>query len=345
MATNQLILLDGSHGEGGGQILRTSLGLSMLTGRPFRIEKIRENREKPGLMRQHLAAVNAAASVCSANVVGAAIGSRELEFCPGLVKPGEYTFATGSAGSTTLVLQTLLPALITANGQSTIKLEGGTHNPFAPPVDFLEHAFLPQLSRMGVEISISLDRVGFYPAGGGRFTAHIAPASKLRPLHLPSRGQTLRREARALVAALPGVIAKRELQRVEKMLGWAGDELQIRQLTDDRGPGNVLMLLYQCEQVTEVFTGFGARGVTAEAVAEAAIQETRRYLAAGDAAVGEHLADQLMIPLAMAGGGSFTTMPLSQHATTNIQTIQRFLDVKFTIEEASRHVSRVTLAT
>jgi RNA 3'-terminal phosphate cyclase (ATP) len=136
-----MILIDGSIGEGGGQILRTALGLSMVTGQPFRIEKIRAGRDKPGLLRQHLTAVNAAATVCGASVEGAVISSRELSFTPGNVKAGEYTFSIGSAGSTTLVLQTVLPALLTADGPSSLTLEGGTHNPHAPPIDFLEKAF------------------------------------------------------------------------------------------------------------------------------------------------------------------------------------------------------------
>jgi RNA 3'-terminal phosphate cyclase (ATP) len=342
MPPNDLILLDGSFGEGGGQILRTSLGLSMLTGKPFRIDKIRANREKPGLMRQHLTAVHAAAAVCGAQLSGDAIGSQVLEFHPGQVKCGEYRFATGSAGSTTLVLQTILPALLGAESQSTITLEGGTHNPHAPPVDFLQHAFAPLLNRMGATIVITLERAGFYPAGGGRVVATVAPASTLAPLHLESRGQTLHRSARAMVAALPGEIARRELQRVEKMLGWSGEELQIRQLSEDHGPGNVLMLMLRSQHVTELFTGFGARGVSAEAVAEHAIQEARHYLAA-DVAVGEHLADQLMLPLAIAGGGSYTTTPLTAHATTNIQTIQRFLDVKIETRKISSKATRVEI--
>src|SRR6202140_4872670 len=159
-----MILIDGSIGEGGGQILRTALGLSMVTGQPFRIENIRAGRDKPGLLRQHLTAVNAAAEICGANVEGAAISSRELSFSPGNVKSGEYTFSIGSAGSTTLVLQTVLPALLAADGPSSLTLEGGTHNPHAPPIDFLEKAFVPLVNRMGPTVHVALERAGFYPA-------------------------------------------------------------------------------------------------------------------------------------------------------------------------------------
>jgi RNA 3'-terminal phosphate cyclase (ATP) len=338
-----MILIDGSIGEGGGQILRTALGLSMVTGRAFRIEKIRAGREKPGLLRQHLTAVNAAAAICGANVDGAAISSRELSFTPGKVKAGEYAFSIGTAGSTTLVLQTVLPALLTADGPSCLTLEGGTHNPHAPPIEFLEKAFLPLVNRMGPTVSVALERAGFYPAGGGRFVVNVGPAAKLLPLHLQERGEIKRRLAKAVVAALPGEIAKRELQRVEKMLGWTGDQLQIRQLPDEWGPGNLLTLEIESEHVTEVFTGFGMKAVTAEAVAEQAVQQARKYLAA-KVPVGECLADQLLVPLALAGGGSFMTQSPTRHTKTNIEVITRFVPVQIAMEEIGRDAYRVSVS-
>jgi RNA 3'-terminal phosphate cyclase (ATP) len=337
-----IIQIDGSIGEGGGQILRTALGLSMVTGQPFRIEKIRAGRDKPGLLRQHLTAVNAAAAVCGASVEGAAISSRELSFTPGKVKAAEYTFSIGSAGSTTLVLQTVLPALLTADGPSSLTLEGGTHNPHAPPIDFLEKAFLPLINRMGPTVNVTLERAGFYPAGGGRFVVKVQPAAKLLPLHVPERGEIKRRLAKAVVAALPGEIAKRELQKVEKMLGWSGEQLQIRQLPNEWGPGNLLTLEIESEHVTEVFTGFGMKAVTAEAVADQAVQQTRRYLAA-KIPVGESLADQLLLPLAFAGAGSFMTHSPSRHTKTNIEVITRFLPVRVALAEISRDVWRVEI--
>jgi RNA 3'-terminal phosphate cyclase (ATP) len=333
-----MILIDGSIGEGGGQILRTALGLSMVTGQPFRIEKIRAGRDKPGLLRQHLTAVNAAAAICGASVEGAAISSRELSFTPGKVKAGEYTFSIGSAGSTTLVL----PALLTADGPSSLTLEGGTHNPHAPPIDFLEKAFLPLINRMGPTVNVTLERAGFYPAGGGRFIVNVQPAAKLLPLHLPERGEIKRRLAKAVVAALPGEIAKRELQKVEKMLGWSGEQLQIRQLPNEWGPGNLLTLEIESEHVTEVFTGFGMKAVTAEAVADQAVQQARGYLAA-KIPVGESLADQLLLPLALAGEGSFVTHSPTRHTKTNIEVITRFLPVRVAVAEISRDVWRVEI--
>src|SRR5262245_60443308 len=172
-------VIDGSQGEGGGQILRTALALSLVTGAPFRVEKIRAGRQKPGLLRQHLTAVTAAVEIGGAAVEGATLGSRELSFRPGSVRPGAYRFAVGTAGSAALVLQTVLPALLTATGPSTVVVEGGTHNPHAPPFDFLALAFLPLLARMGARAQATLDRPGFYPAGGGQLTVEITPAPAL----------------------------------------------------------------------------------------------------------------------------------------------------------------------
>ncbi|HEX8322994.1 MAG TPA: RNA 3'-terminal phosphate cyclase [Tepidisphaeraceae bacterium] len=325
------LALDGSQGEGGGQILRTALGLSALTGRPFVIERIRAKRDKPGLMRQHLTAVNAAAEICGAVVDGATIGSSRVAFTPGPVRAGEYCFAIGSAGSTTLVLQTVLPALLTASGPSLITLEGGTHNPHAPTVDFIREAFVPIVNRMGPSVEIELERHGFYPAGGGRWQAAITPAKRLTPITIDQRGAILRRTAKAVVAALSGDIAKRELAKVEQRLGWSGDALQIRQLPADQGPGNVVLLTVECEHVTEVFTAIGQKGVSAESVADAAIDDVRAYLAS-NAPVGECLADQLLIPLAMAGGGSFVATRATQHLTTNAAVVEQFLPVRIRID-------------
>src|SRR5947207_15592691 len=171
--TNAMITIDGSQGEGGGQILRTSLALSLVTGQPFCMERIRVRRQKPGLLRQHLTAVEAAKTVGCAEVEGAEMNSQTLEFRPGPVTPGNYRFAVGTAGSATLVLQTVLPSLLTASGKSTLTLEGGTHNPLAPPFDFLVGSFMPLIRRMGATVELDLKAPGFFPAGGGRFHARI----------------------------------------------------------------------------------------------------------------------------------------------------------------------------
>jgi RNA 3'-terminal phosphate cyclase (ATP) len=325
-----VLTIDGSQGEGGGQILRTALSLALVTGTPCRIENIRAGREKPGLLRQHLTAVNAAVAISAAEVEGAAADSTTVVFRPGSIKPGDYHFAVGTAGSTGLVLQTVLPPLLTAAGPSTITVEGGTHNPSAPPFDFLARALLPLIERMGARVEARLDRPGFYPAGGGQCTVSIMPAPSLRPIALLERGPVVRRRARALVAQISPRIADRELAVVRNLLGWSDDELETTVIENDaRGPGNALLLEIESEQVTEVFTGFGEYGVRAEAVADRVVQHVRRYLAAG-VPVGPHLADQLMIPLALAKGGAFRTLALSSHARTNVRVIGAFLGVPFT---------------
>ena len=217
---SDFLTIDGSQGEGGGQVLRSSLAMSLVTGRPFVIENIRAGRKKPGLMRQHLTAVNAATEVSHAEVKGATIGSARLEFQPGKVTPGNYTFSVGTAGSATLVLQAVLPALMLADGESNLTLEGGTHNPFAPPWDFLTKTYLPVLNRMGPTVEARLIRPGFYPAGGGQFTVRIRPARQLGRLELLERGEIRTRRVRALVANLSRRIAERERESIAKKTRW-----------------------------------------------------------------------------------------------------------------------------
>ena len=320
-----MLTIDGSRGEGGGQIFRTSLTLSLVTGTPFRIDRIRAGRAKPGLMRQHLTALAAAAAVGEADVDGAVVGGQEVVFRPKRLRPGNYRFAVGTAGSAGLVLQTILLPLVIARAQSSLTLEGGTHNPAAPPFEFLAEALLPLLRRMGADVDARLERAGFYPAGGGRMTIDVTDRGSLSSLHLVQRGRTLRRRARALVSRLSRQIADRELAVIRSRLGWDGDELEVVMLSEGMaGPGNVVLLSIESEHVVEVFTGFGEIGVRAEAVAERVAQEARRYLAA-DVPVGPHLADQLLLPMALAGGGAFRTVPLSRHASTNLEVIGRFL--------------------
>ncbi|HUU85586.1 MAG TPA: RNA 3'-terminal phosphate cyclase [Phycisphaerae bacterium] len=330
-----MLTIDGSRGEGGGQILRTSLGLSLVTGKPFRIEKIRANRPRPGLMRQHWTAVRAAMRVGGAEAEGAEIGSTALTFAPQRVTPGEYEFSVGSAGSVTLVLQTVLPALLTASGPSRLTLEGGTHNPFAPPFDFLARAFVPIINRMGPTVSAELQRPGFYPAGGGRMTVQVEPCERLRAIELLERGEVRGRRARAIVANLPQHIAERELHVIERRLDWERSCLHVEE-ADAAGPGNIVIIEIECEHITEVFTAFGERKKRAEDVARGAANEARRYLAA-EVPVGEHLADQLLVPMALAGGGRFKTFELSGHAQTNIEVLGEFLECTVGAERCGPH--------
>jgi RNA 3'-terminal phosphate cyclase (ATP) len=330
-----MLTIDGSFGEGGGQILRTALALSLVTGIPFRIEKIRAGRKNPGLMRQHLTAVNAAAKIGQAELIDATIGSQQLTFKPGAITPGKYHFAVGSAGSATLVLQTILPALLTAAQPSTLTLEGGTHNPFAPPYDFLAKVFLPLLNRMGAQVSANLICPGFYPAGGGKFIVEIKPTKKLIGIDLPTRGNVIAKRAKAIVAALPRSIAERELKVIANKLSWEKSILEVEEVEGSCGPGNIVMIEIECENITELFTGFGERGVRAEAVAEEAVKAARRYLAT-IAPVGEYLTDQLLLPLALAGRGAFVSVGLSRHATTNIEVLQKFLDIEIATSQIEK---------
>lgn len=324
-----MLSIDGMLGEGGGQILRTSLSLSLVTGKPFIMKEIRAGRKKPGLMRQHLTCVNAAVKVGNAKVEGANIGSQSLRFEPRAITAGNYRFAIGTAGSCTLVLQAILPALLVADGPSKVILEGGTHNPYAPPFDFLDQTFLGLINKMGPTVSAFLIRPGFYPAGGGKFKVEITPAP-LGKIDLTQRGEILNKMAKAFVANLPENIAAREIKIVKKLLGW--ENCEIVNVPDSHGPGNVLTLTVESENLTEVFAGFGVKGVRAEKVAKRCVGQVKSYMAA-DVPVGKYLADQLLIPLAMAGDGTFITQPPSRHTMTNIKVVKQFLDLNINCTE------------
>lgn len=335
------VTLDGTMGEGGGQVLRTALALSLVTGTPVRIWNVRGGRDKPGLLRQHLTAVQAAAQVGDAKVTGAALGSTDLTFIPRGLQGGERTFVIGSAGSTTLVLQTILPALLRAPAASRVSIEGGTHNRSAPPFDFLARTFLPVLARMGARVHLTLGRHGFEPKGGGRITAGITPGP-LAPLVLDARGDERRVSARALLAGLGRHVGERELRVLAKKLGWDADHLHLEELPDGHGPGNVLLIESECAHVTGVFTGFGRLGVRAEQVATEAMRDYEAWRDA-DVPVDECLADQLLLPLALAGGGAFRTLPLTTHATTNMAVIREFLPVAFDVTEEHAGTVRVAV--
>ena len=327
-----MLTLDGSQGEGGGQILRSALTVAMLTQQPFRLENIRAGRKKPGLLQQHLTAVRAAARIAQAQVLGAEFGARTLTFIPQEIVSGRYEFAVGTAGSATLVLQTVLLPLALAQSPSHLALEGGTHNPFAPPFDFIQKTFLPLLNRMGARVEARLTRPGFYPAGGGKFEVFIQPVKKLLPLTLNETGNILRRSANVIVSNLPRHIAEREAKIIAEQMPLRQSEIAIEEL--QYGAGNVAMIEIAREALTEIFTAFGARGVTAEIVAQRVVEEAQKYLAA-NVPVGQHLADQLLLPMAIAGAGSFLTLPLTLHAQTNIAVLRQFLEVEVSVEEVN----------
>jgi RNA 3'-terminal phosphate cyclase (ATP) len=327
------VYVDGARGEGGGQILRTSLALSVITRRPLHMRRIRANRGRPGLQRQHLACVHAAARLCNAHVRGAELDSQTLELTPGDGFAEHLAIDIGSAGSTTLVVQTILiPAIV--SGQSLrATITGGTHNPLAPPFEFVERVFLPQLRAMGADVSLTLVRHGVLPKGGGELALEVRP-SPLRSLTLVDAGPVAGMRATVLLGRLPTHIADRELAVVRARFGTAV-ETEVR--TIDGGPANALMIEVDRGTCRELVTEHGEKGLRAELVAAHACDAVDAYLAA-DVPVGEHLADQLLLPLAVAGGGRFRTTPLSLHALTNIDTIRAFLPVAIATDESPTHV-------
>ena len=327
------IQLDGS--SGGGQMLRTALSLAMVTGQPFRMTNIRGKRPKPGLMRQHLTCVKAACEVSGGTADGAHIGSTELVFRAGKVRDGSYHFPIGTAGSTTLLLQTLLPALWQAQEESILKLEGGTHNPMAPPFEFIARVFLPMMARMGGIASVELESAGFAPAGGGVLHARIQPSPKLRPLELMSRGELGETRIRVLTRHLPLSIAGRMLDAALEQFPSKDAAVE----SCEPGPGAGICCLVEAEfgGLRELTSSFGENGVAAEKVAHHATKAMNDFIGCG-APVGRCLADQLLLPVALAGGGSFSTMAPDAHVPTNIAVIEKFLPVRFTLTREARGV-------
>ena len=271
-------IVDGSQGEGGGQILRTSLTMAMCLGQSVRIENIRAGRNKPGLMRSHLAAARAAAQVSSAELSGASVGSTSLTFRPqaGAINGGTYRFAIGTAGSTTLLLQTLLPALVRAKEESLVMLAGGTHNGMAPSVDFLEQSFLPALARMGVEVKSELRTHGFFPSGGGDWHVVVKPCREPVPFELTERGPLRSREVVAKVARLSMKIADREVATIAQRLNLRKTEMSARTV-DSPGPGNIVSARFAFDQFTAVFEERGEKRVSAEQVGKRLSNQVRRY--------------------------------------------------------------------
>lgn len=334
-------MIDGALGEGGGQILRSSLSLSMATGKPFTIDKIRAGRKKPGLMRQHLAAVRAATEICGARTQGAEVGSTALSFEPGPVRTGDYVFNIGSAGSASLVLQTVLVPLALARAPSRVTIQGGTNNLAAPPFEFIDRAFLPLLRRMGYVVEATLIRPGYFPAGGGEIVAEIRAPQERRPLLLMERGALVARKGEAIVSNLSYLIAQREVARLRAALDWPADCLQAITETRATGPGNIVVATIVHEYVTEVCVAFGRIGASAETVASECAEEAKAYLA-GVHPVGAHLADQMLLPMALGAGGVFEMGPPSRHFMTNVAVIQAFLGDKIRMTQSDRSY-RVTI--
>jgi RNA 3'-phosphate cyclase len=340
-----MILIDGSQGEGGGQILRTALSLSTVLNRPIIIENIRANRSKPGLRPQHLTAVKALQQICDAKVEGLDIGSRRIIFHPGKIKPGDYGFDVGTAGSVTLIAQTLLLPLALASGPSRIVLRGGTHVPWSPPFHYLSEVFLPAAVRMGLQTDSRLKKWGWYPKGGGEVELTIQPAAGLAPLVLDRLWEPEEVQVRCATSNLPGHIREREKARIQELLQMRKMEA-FYDLEEGTaiGQGNLVFIAARKGPAAAGFSALGAKGKPAERVAEEVARAFFSFLDSG-AAVDEHLGDQLLPYLALASGRSVLLVQgLSSHLRTNLWVVNQFLPGRlvFTEEKGSARVeSRV----
>ena len=328
-----MIRIDGSRGEGGGQVLRSSLTLSMLTGQPVRIDNIRARRNKPGLRPQHLAAVQAATVVSGAEVTGAAPGSNSLYFRPGRVQSSHYRFDIGTAGSTSLVLQTIFMPLALADEKSSVTITGGTHVPWSPCFHYLDRQWLPMLRRIGFEAHLTLEQAGFYPRGGGCIRAEIEAAGSLRPLDLVNRGSLQRVSGISAIANLPEHIAKRQQQQVERRLSGQFPDLAVEIMPmASPGKGTVVFLQAECDAGGGSFTALGKRGLPAERVADEAVDQLEAYLVS-NAALDKYMTDQMILPLVITPHpSSFSTAEITRHLLTNIEVVQAFLDVEIVVE-------------
>lgn len=334
--TQQRLTIDGSQGEGGGQIIRSSLALSAVTSTPVRLENIRAGRKQPGLMRQHLTAVRAAAEVCEAEVVGNDLRSSVLEFTPGPIRGGTFRFAVGTAGSTSLVAQTVLPALMSATDPSAVTLTGGTHNPWAPPLDFLQRCYLPQLAKAGPQVRATLIKHGFYPAGGGEVRLDVRPCESLSGFEVLNHEDSFDVRVTAIVSQLPKSIGERQCDTIRRKSNWTNAQYDVVEVDQPIGPGNVVMIEIAKSSVTELLIGHGKLGVKAEQIARSLLKQAREHLARR-VPVGEYLADQLMMPMGLAAAqghrSAFRTGPLSLHSRTHIDILKRFLPIEIEVDE------------
>jgi RNA 3'-terminal phosphate cyclase (ATP) len=334
-----MLEIDGSHGEGGGQILRTSLALSALTGKSVRIRRIRSARKPPGLKPQHLISAQAAAQICGGNLVGAKPGAGELCLYPGRIQPGRYSFdvgtVTASAGAAGLILQTVLPPLAFAGGASRIFIKGGTHVAWSPPADYLQDVFLHAVARMGIRAKLNIHRAGFYPIGGGEMETTVEPsAAPLRPLRIEERGPLKFLRVVSAVANLPLSIAERQLNRAVNRLAERGLMPQgATRTVESSGKGTYCFILAEFENVRAGFSALGELGKRAERVADEAVEDFLRYWD-GKGALDHYLADQVVLYMALADGESIATLSeITDHLRTNLWAIEQFLPIKFDLEK------------
>jgi RNA 3'-terminal phosphate cyclase (ATP) len=323
----ELIPLDGAEGEGGGQILRTALALSAATGQGFRVERIRARRTRPGLRPQHLAAVRAAGMACTAEIHGAFDGSPDLRFLPGRPTAGEFRFDIGSAGAATLVLETIAPILATAPAASRVEVIGGTHVPRSPSFHYLARHWSPVVERLGLRVPLALDRAGFYPRGGGVVRAEISPWPRPASLDLTRRGVLVAVRGIAGQARLRGDVARRAADAARKLL-WEQRRLETEWEVAElpaTSPGAFVQVEAVFENGRAAFALLGERGLRAEVLGERAVRRLLRFLGDEEAAVDPWLADQLAVPLALAGGGGrLATSEVTSHLETVAAVLRAF---------------------
>lgn len=338
-----MLTIDGSYGEGGGQILRTALALSTVMDRPVLIEKIRAGRRNPGLQAQHLAGVKALAEITRAEVEGATVGSISLRFVPTQIAHGAYRWDVGTAGAISLVLQAVLVPLAFATAESHITITGGTHVPWSPPFPYVEQVLLPTLQGMGFRVSLRLGRWGFYPRGGGVVEGTIEP-SDLKPLTLTRRGPLMEVVGLSAVAGLPIGIAERQRQRALARLSSLRVPCRIESISVEAwSPGTALFLLVRCEGGRAGFSSLGEKGKPAERVSDEACDQVLAYLER-EGAADPFLADQLLLPMALApGSSSMTTTRVTEHLLTNQWVVEQFLPGRVGVEGDVGQPGRVTI--
>jgi RNA 3'-terminal phosphate cyclase (ATP) len=341
-----LIEIDGSYGEGGGQILRSALALSAILGKPFTIHHVRSKRKNPGLQAQHLEAVKAIAQITEAQTEGVQFGSQKITFNPQKILPGEYHFEVRTAGSVTLLLQAVLLPLCFSKGISTVTLIGGTHVPWSPTFHYLSEVLLATLQRMGVSAEATIEKWGFYPKGGGRIQLTINPLHVLRPISLVDRGSLKRFRGISAISNLPRHVADRQkeqaLKRIQRELKTDG-EITVLYDVPSNGPGSFLFMLVEYENVIAGFSSIGVRGKPAEKVADEAVDSLKDYIES-DGCIDPHLADQVVPFMALAkGNSSFTTNRITEHLLTNLWVIRHFLDVAISREGEKGEKGRVAI--
>ena len=324
-----MVEIDGSQGEGGGQILRTAIGLSAVTGKHVKIFNIRKGRPKPGLQAQHLTGIRSVSEICSGKLEGAQAGSTEVEFIPGKINPGNYRFDVGTAGAVTLVLQTLLIPAIHAEKEITFEITGGTHVNWAPTTGYFRHVFSEYMKILGIKIESETLSYGYYPKGGGRVIAKIFPGS-LKPLKLLERGALLQTEAwsNASHALSNPKVAERQLEAAEKIIPLKKNVKYVNSLST----GSSITIASKFENCFLGSSSIGERGKSAENVGQEAATLLKKQTDS-QATVDEWMSDQILPFLALAKGKSeFVTSELTKHAETNMWVIKKFLDVDFKID-------------